>query len=290
MHIIYLENQKKGWFRLVDSLKILFKSLAVYSRLDLLWLLRDTKYCILQIVADVVSSSSVIIGILLLSIKFDGLSGMSHSQVILMISISSNVHGIYNLFFANYNNGIISRIIGRGQIEHYIIQPVPIWIQVVTRGFAPFSGNSQFIISTCLMIYALKLLNIFSIIMLLKLVFISIFSTIIMVSYIYMISSLAFYSPSVCEEISQLVLNLFVSTSYFPLGKFKFMYIILYSFVLPVGSIAWFPMKAIFNVNYCAIYILFAFIILIMSSVFFRKGLDYYAKKGACRYSGFGHR
>lgn len=40
---------------MADNLKMLIKSLKIYARMDLLWLLRDTKYCALQIIADIIS-------------------------------------------------------------------------------------------------------------------------------------------------------------------------------------------------------------------------------------------
>ena len=36
--------------------------------------------------------------------------------------------------------GNISRVIGRGQLDHWMIQPVPVWIQMATCGFDGADG------------------------------------------------------------------------------------------------------------------------------------------------------
>lgn len=271
---------------------MLLKSLKVYAKMDLLWLLRDTKYCILQIFADIVSVISTVLALMCLAMKFENIGGFSYYQLLLMFGIATSVHGIYNMFFANYNNGMVSRIIGRGQIEHYIIQPIPIWIQIITRGFAPFSGNSQFFLSIVLIVFSLKKLGILSTVMMGKVLAVSVISVIMMVSIIYMVSTVAFYAPSAAEDISQPILALFVNTSYFPLGSMDFICKLLYTFIIPVGSIAWFPTKVILENNiFSEVKLLLAPIVAIaLANLFFRKGLNYYAKKGAGRYSSFGHR
>lgn len=273
-------------------MKILLKSLKIYAKMDGLWMLRDTKYCILQIVADIISVSATIIAMIILSIQFNGLGGLTHYQTMLMFGIATNVQGLYNLFFANYNNGMVSRIIGRGQIEHYMVQPVPIWIQIATRGFAPFSANSQFLISLVLIVYSMKELRILTVFMLMIVMLISILSTVTMTSVIYIISTIAFYSPSAGEEISQPILALFVNTSYFPIVKMNVFFRVLYVFIFPIGSIAWLPTKMIVEKDkiIIIIFIIIPLVLLGLANVTFRKGLDYYAKKGAGRYSSFGHR
>lgn len=271
---------------------MLCKLLKAYAKMDALWLLRDTRYCLLQIVADIISVSSTLISMILLSNEFDGFGGLTHYQTMLMLGIAANVHGIYNLFFANYNNGMISRIIGRGQIDHYLIQPVPIWIQILTRGFAPFSGNAQFLLSFILIIFSLCKLQILSLVMVTQVLFISLLSTVTMTSFIYMVSTAAFYAPAAAEEISEPIETLFLNLSYFPILQMNIICRVLYTFIVPVASIAWLPTKILIEENNIII-MFFAItpcVSLALANICFRKGLNYYAKKGAGRYSGFGHR
>lgn len=133
-------------------------------------------------------------------------------------------------------------------------------------------------------------LQILSIVMLGKVLFFSIDSTVTMVSFIYAVSTAAFYTPA--EEVSQSILALFLNTSYFPLGNMNTMCRVIYTFFIPVGSIAWFPTKVLVEQNRISgfIFLIIPVAALSIANLFFRKGLNYYAKEGTGRYSGFGHR
>lgn len=269
---------------------MLIRSLKIYGKMDLFWFLRDTKYCLMQIFADITSVLSIVIGIILLSTQLDGIGEFRKYQIFLMLGIATSVHGVYTLFFANYNNGAISRIIVRGQIDHYLLQPIPIWIQIITRGFAPFSGNSQFIISLILIIYSLWKLNILSFFILIKILFLVFCSLIIMVSFIYTISSLAFYIPIGIDEISETSLALFSNTNYFPLSQMEFKSKLFFTFFIPIGATAWLPTKFLIENRNTYIFFLIAVLYICMATYFMRRGLNYYGKKGARGYSSFGHR
>ena len=52
------------------------------------------------------------------------------------------VRGVIDTFF-NYNVAFISRRIGRGQLDHMLVQPQPLWMALLTEGFAPFSGSGM---------------------------------------------------------------------------------------------------------------------------------------------------
>ena len=56
----------------MDNFKLLCRLLKVHAKMDALWLLRDTRYCLLQIVADVISVSATLVSMILLLNEFDG--------------------------------------------------------------------------------------------------------------------------------------------------------------------------------------------------------------------------
>ena len=89
--------------------------------MDLLWFLRDTRYCLLQIVSDTICACCTIAGVFLLSEKFGGFGGMNQAEILFMMGFSTLVDGIYMMFFIGNNTAMISRIIGRGQLDHVMI-------------------------------------------------------------------------------------------------------------------------------------------------------------------------
>ncbi len=125
--------------------KLFFRLLLLSARMDMLWLLRDTRNCLLVMVTDLIGTASGIAGIALLAVRFDGIGGMSQSQVLFMLGYATCIDGLFMLFFGMTNTGMISRIIGRGQLEHMLVQPVPLPIQIFTSGFIPFTGSSVLI-------------------------------------------------------------------------------------------------------------------------------------------------
>ncbi len=50
------------------------------------------------------------------------------------------------ILFGAQNNIHISRIIGRGQLEHLFIQPLPLKAQLLTCGSSPFTGSGNFVV------------------------------------------------------------------------------------------------------------------------------------------------
>ena len=124
--------------------------------MDLLWFLRDTRYCLLQIFSDTVCAFCTIAGVFLLSEKFGGFGGMNQGEILFMMGFSTLVDGIYMMFFIGNNTSMISRIIGRGQLDHVMIQPVPLWAELLAQGFSPLSGSSMLVCGIGLTAYAVR--------------------------------------------------------------------------------------------------------------------------------------
>ena len=129
---------------------------GLYARMDLAWLLRDTKICLLAVTADFLSNIASVTGVFLLAWRFNGVGGMDKLEVLFMLGYVTTCTGIFQTFFANTNTGHISRRIGRGQMEHMLIQPLPLPVQLITEGFIPVSGSSNIISGAVIIGIALK--------------------------------------------------------------------------------------------------------------------------------------
>ena len=191
-----------------SKLKRFFALLGFYAKLDLSWLLRDTKYALLNIMADVISSLASVSGIFLLAMRFEGIGGMDKFEVLFMLGYVTCVTGIFQLFLAMNNVGHISRRIGRGQLEHMFIQPVPFSMQLSTEGFIPFTGSSNLICGIGIVVFAISKLGIAPPLWwYVSFTGYLIASTGIIIAQSYFISGFAFYAPSAMEEISTLVID-----------------------------------------------------------------------------------
>lgn len=294
-----MEKVKKGWFLMVAKIKMIFRLFYIHAKLDILWFLRDTKYCLLTMAADIISAVASAGGIWLLAARFDGIGGMTQTEILFMQGYALLVNGIYCLFFINQNIGQISRVVGRGQLDHNMIQPVPLWIQILTSGFAPASGSATLICGIAITGYALVKLKIgLSLVWGLTLVISAVASSAVLLSVVYIVSCLAFYAPAAAEEISGPAYEMMRSLRSYPLGGLSTAITTLFCTVIPVGLAAWFPSLVLLKktpelfgeIRFPAFTVAIATIFILITILLFKKGMKYYAKYGSPRYSGFGHR
>jgi ABC-2 type transport system permease protein len=110
----------------------------------------------------------------------------------------------------------------------------------------------------------------------------------------YLVSTMAFYAPVAAEEISSTAIDDTWFLSTFPLsGMPSYIQIPLLT-ILPEGLMAWFPSLSLLGkppLNITAYYpMVFALFISIITSFFFKRGLDHYVRKGSNRYVPYGFR
>jgi ABC-2 type transport system permease protein len=220
---------------------------------------------------------------------------MNRYEVLFMLAYTTIITGIFQTFCSGGNTGHISRRVGRGQFEHMYIQPLSLPAQLATEGFIPFSGSSNLISGTVIMVMALNGLDIvLPWWWVLSLVGNLIVTMAIILGNSYFASGLAFYAPVQAEEISTFVIDTFGHISTFPLsGMPRYLQFPLITFI-PTGLLAWFPTLALFGkapFGLSAWYpLLIAIILWLFAAHFFWKGLHYYVKTGINRYHPMGHR
>jgi ABC-2 type transport system permease protein len=261
--------------------------------MDLLWLLKDFRNFALYMVTDVIINIASITGIWLIAARFNGIGGMGIYQVLFMLGYSLTVSGVTNTLFS-YNVYFISRIIGRGQMDHVLIMPQPVWMTLLTEGFIPVSGSGVLLSGIGIITYALSRLdNLVNPVFIAALILCICFSVLISLSFSFLWGSLAFYAPVAAEEVCTSVDNLFSSLRSFPLNGIAGVGKYFMLSILPVGLYAWFPSLVLMRLSSpgnIGIFIAIALAYLGLVLVIFRRGLHYYVKNGANRYSDRGHR
>lgn len=273
-------------------IKRYFELLGIYARMDLASLMRDTKFMVIAITADIVSNISSISGIFLLAWKFGGIGGMDRYEVLFMLAYGNIVMGFLNMM-GGCNALFPSRIIGRGQWEHMFIMPLPYAVQL-TVGIFPFTCSGSFLSGIALLCVAVCKMEMtlpwwWPGVLILQLMI----SMVIVVAFSYLFSSLAFYAPVQCEEISSTVIYSVEHTMTFPLSGMPVYIRYPLLTIFPAGLMAWFPTMTLLGKTttlanfYPAV---FALLISLAAAYFFRKGFRYYVRKGINRYVSGGHR
>ncbi len=279
---------------MVGKIKQVIKLWVLHAKMDLAWLLRDFVFAVLAIFSDFISCIASVISIFLLAIRFDGIGDMTRYEVFFMLAYFTIVTGLMQMLMCGGNMGHISRVIGRGQLEHMLIQPVPLPVQIITSGIIPFTGGSAFYSGVAMLIIATINLGIsitwwwvFAIIASV------IISFAIYLGFMYLFSTFAFYAPVGAEEITTSVEEV-VGVGMYPLsGMPAFLQIPLIT-VVPTGLLGWFPTLALLgkspldlNLWYPLIFVILLWII---TTYLFRKGMKHYVKKGINRYTNIGFR
>jgi ABC-2 type transport system permease protein len=274
--------------------KRFFQLFAISAKMDMVWLFRDTKFALLGICGDMINNIATVSGVFLIAARFGGIGGMNTDEVLFMMAYSTLVTGMFILFGAG-NNIHISRIIGRGQLEHFMIQPLPIGVSLSTYGFSPFTGGGNLVVGITLMVYAIRRLNpAVSPGWILSLAAYVATTLAIIVARSYLVSSLAFYAPVAAEEISNTAIEGTWFLSTFPLSGMPASLQFPLLTVLPEGLMAWYPSMCLLGApplglgaGYPMIYALF---LSLAAKYLFRKGWRHYVQRGSNRYVPYGFR
>jgi len=280
---------------MADKIKSLFKLWKLYGSMDLHWLMQDKATVLLVIITETLSNLSGMAGVLLLAVRFGGVGGLTTDEILFMLGFYELADGLGWMIFGNYNIIHISRRIGRGQVDHMLIQPRPLWMQLITEGFMPFSGCHGFLIGVLLTVIAVARLDIvLSPVWFLLLLYYLVIHMLLQLSQSFLYGSAAFYKPVACEEISSMILDMNHQLGRFPLFGLPGWLSMLLHTVLPIGLLAYFPALALLRdlgkPTELAFPFFVAAIFLTAALICFKKGLTHYAKHSCNRYKEMGHR
>ncbi|MEQ7126634.1 ABC-2 family transporter protein [Actinopolymorpha sp. B11F2] len=276
------------------AVRQLLRLWGLFARMDLLWLSRSTRDALMWLVSDLVARLAGIMTTLLLAERFHGIGHWSKAQIIFMLGYAMVVGGVLDTLFG-YNVKMISRRIGRGQLDHMLVQPQPLWRLILTEGFMPYSQPIVLVVAGALLAWSsTQLAVVVTPLWLLLLAGNLLASAVIVLSVQLGWGSLAFWAPRSAEEITMSTDAMVGSLGTLPLDNVPRVLLGGLLTAMPVGFVAWVPARAITGV---APLFPGALVTLVAAPVFFavavlvfRKGLRHYGRVGSKRYSPFGHR
>lgn len=276
------------------SLARVFRLWGLYARLDLIWVLRDFRWFVRWTVAALVTALGGVAAALLLAERFGGIGEWSKLQVVFLLGYGLLVSGLLGTFF-DYNVLYISRRLGRGQLDHTLIQPQPIWMSLLTDGFAPLSGSGSLLPGVGLLAWAITGLGLRITPVWLTLFGVSVFaSTVVVLSFSVIWGSLAFRAPRAAEEISTSAMRIMDEIRVFPLDGVGAVLTGSLLSVLPVGFVAWLPCRVLLGLDTgdpAAWMTPGAGLIMgTVATMVFLAGIRYYFRNGSQRYDALGHR
>lgn len=280
---------------MAGKIRQILRLYGLSARLDWLLLSRDARTGLIYILSDWISAVSSVLGIALLAVRFEGIGALSADEVLWMLGFFTLADGFTGMMLGSCNYLFVSRIVGRGQVDHMLIQPVPLWMQILTGGFLPFTGSSCFLTGVALTAIATARLRLaVTPGWLLLLALYTLARLAVATGASYLAGAAAFYRPVACEELSTVVLDALNAAGKYPLAALPVWAQAVFLTALPVGLMAYFPSLLLLGkISAPAAYVwpvAMGAAFLSASGLLFRKGLRHYACHGCPRYKSMGFR
>ena len=276
-------------------LRRLWQLWRLYATMDLMYLARGPEVAITFYVSDVIIGASAITATFLLVERFDGLGPWTKQAVFFLLAYAMMVRGLVNTFFG-YNVAQISRRIGRGQLDHILIQPQPLWSALLTEGFNPVTGSSVLVPGVALLLWSLGHFDtpvspVWWVLLVLDLVA----SCAIVLAFEYAWGSLAFWAPRAAEEVNSHTWDLLMQLAPFPLEGIPGVALGALLTFVPVGLVAWYPARGLLGIDSPSLLRdlalpIAAIVFCAVAAWIFRRGLRQYGRTGSSRYLDYGHR
>jgi ABC-2 type transport system permease protein len=267
---------------------------ALYARMDLLWVARGLGTSTTWYVGDLLVGLSYVTWSFLLAARFDGIGAWSVEQVVFMLGLALVVRGALELGFG-LNVSFPSRRIGRGQLDHMLLMPQPLWMTILSDGFCPASGSGQLIAGSAVIVWAVRALALPVDAIWLALFALHVVSAAaIMLAFAYLWASLAFIAPRGAEEVNSSTMQLLEQLKPFPLDGVGFALTAGLLTVVPAGFLAWLPSRVLLGLDPSRLAWFFtplaALVFGALAVAVFRAGLGRYARTGSTRYLAHGFR
>lgn len=280
--------------RRLGTARRLLRLWRLYATMDLIWVLRDTRAFVIYVLSEIVASLGGISAMVLLSQRFAGIGAWTQAQVLFMLGYALLARGVVDVMF-NYNVLFISRRLGRGQLDHTLIQPQPLWMALLTEGFAPFSGSAGLISGIALTGWALSRLGLHPGPGWWALLGVQLLASVtIVTAFSYTWGTLAFWAPRAAEEINSSTMRLVEQLKPFPLDGLSAPLTFGLLTILPVGFVAWYPCRTLLGLDASPLGLaaapLAALVFGMIAVICFQRGLRHYGQTGSTRYLSFGHR
>jgi ABC-2 type transport system permease protein len=280
--------------RPIGGLRRLLRLWALAARMDLLFIARGFKLAIAFYVADMIIGASSAATTLLLAERFGGIGVWSRPAILFMLGYGLLVRGVIDTCF-NFNVSFISRRIGRGQLDHNLVQPQPIWMGLLTEGFIPFTGSGMLIPAIALTVLGLRELPIATTPGWAALLAINLLGSIaVMLGFNYCWATLAFWAPRAAEEINSSTYRMMDQLKQFPIEGMGPALVGGLLTVLPVGLVAWYPVRALVGLDGWpwapAVTPLAGLALVALAAWLFARGMEQYGRTGSTRYLPYGFR
>jgi ABC-2 type transport system permease protein len=263
------------------------------ARMNAIRILRTRDQAIAHTVTDFIWHSGAMLAPILVAVRFGHIGAWPVAAVVFMLAYGAAVSSLLDALGDSTFH--LSQRIGRGQLDHYLVQPQPLWRILLTEGFTPFDFWPVLTLGVALMAWSAARLHVTASLGWLGLLGVNLLASIaVQTAFLYAWGSLAFWAPRGAEEISSAASSLIGEVS-FPLDTVpRALRVVLVSAV-PSGLLSWLPSRALLHIGGAGaadawLTPLAAIVLGAIALFLFRLGLRHYRHTGSMRYTDHGHR
>ena len=263
------------------------------ARMNAIRVARTRGQAIAYTLTDFIWHSGAMLAPILVAVRFGHIGPWPVDAVVFMLAygaaVSSMLDALGDCPWA------LSQRIGRGQLDHYLVQPQPLWRTLLTDGVTPFDFWPVLTLGLVLMAWSVARLQVAVSPGWFALLGINLLASIaVKTAFLYAWGSLAFWAPRGAEGISSAAANLISEVS-FPLDAVPRSLRVVLVTAVPSGLLSWLPSRALLHVAGAGLVDawltpLAAIGLGSVALVLFRLGLRNYRRTGSMRYTDFGHR
>ena len=280
---------------MAGNIRQLFRLYGLYAKMDLHWFLQDTATCGIVMASELIANIAAVSGVMLLAARFGGVGGLTADEVLFMLGFFQLADGFSFMVFGGFNVMMISRRAARGQVDHMLIQPRPLWMQLMGEAFMPVSGSNGFLMGVVVTAIACVRLGITvtPLWFLAFLLYVACHAA-LKLGQGYLYGAAAFYKPVACEEISAQVIDLNNLLGKYPLAGLPVWAMTALTTVFPAGLMAYLPALALLGklgkTPQLALPVAVAAAFVAAATYIFKRGMKHYAFYSCNRYRDIGHR
>jgi ABC-2 type transport system permease protein len=267
--------------------------LGAGARMNVAKILRTREQAVAHTFTDFLWHSGGMLAPILVAIRFGHIGGWPMAAVVFMLAYGTVVASVLDAL--GDNPFYLSRRIGRGQLDHLLVQPHPLWRSLLTEGFTPLDFWPTLTIGLALLTWAIGALAVpVSPAWLALLVLNLAASMAVQTAFMFAWGSLAFWAPRGAEDVSTAAANLVTGVS-FPLDPVPRGLRTVLVTAVPSGLLSWLPARALLDISGAGpldvwLTPLAAVVLSAVAAGLIWLGLRRYRSTGSRRYSDHGHR
>jgi ABC-2 type transport system permease protein len=265
---------------------------AIGARMNAIKILRTREQAAVFTLTDFIWHSGALLAPVLVAARFGRIGPWPLAAVVFMLAYGAAVSSLMDaLGDAPWR---MSYYIGRGRLDHFLVQPQPLWRTLLTDGFTPFDFWPVLTLGLVLMAVSVHRLHVTVTPAWLGLLALNLgASIVIQTSFLYAWGCVAFWAPRGAEEISSMASRLVGDLS-FPLDPVPRPLRAVLVSVVPSGLLSWFPARSLLRIAGAGpadvwLTPLAAVVLGAIALALFRLGLRNYRRTGSWRYAD-GHR